>query len=155
MVEAATDLDNNNNDMALTKTEEKYYNNIIKLQNYGAISEAEAAFDGTGLGGRFTNTQELHVMKYDETMATQDKPKWEEAVEKEHTNMTQYNVWKAKMIDKLPKHAKILTSTWAMKKKATSSKYQAQLTACGFEQQDGIRCDSSLIASPVVNDLMI
>ena len=88
------------------------------------MSEAKVAFVRAGLGGRVTNTQELHVMKYDEAMPSPDKAKWEEAVDKEQTNMTQYKVWKARMIDELPKHAKILTSTWAMKKKA-SGKYRA------------------------------
>ena len=122
MAKATTDLDDNPNDMALTKAEEKYYDTIIKLCKYGAMSEAEVAFVGAGLGGGFTNTQELHVMKHDEAMSSPDKAKWEEAVDKEHTNMTQYKVWKARMIDEMPKHVKILTSTWAMKKKA-SGKY--------------------------------
>ena len=112
MAKATTDLGDNPNNMALTKAEEKYYNTIIKLRKYGAMWNAEVAFIGAGLGGGFRNTQELHVMKYNE------------AVDKEHTNMTQYKVRKARMIDELPKHAKILTSTWAMKKRA-SGKYRA------------------------------
>ena len=63
MAKATTDLDDNPNDMALTKAEEKYYDTIIKLRKYGAMSEAEVAFVGARLGGGFTNTQELHVMK--------------------------------------------------------------------------------------------
>ena len=124
MAKATTDLGDNPNNMALTKAEEKYYNTIIKLRKYGAMWNAEVAFIGAGLGGGFRNTQELHVMKYDEAMSSPDRSKWEEAVDKEHTNMTQYKVCKVRMIDKLPKHAKILTSTWVMTKKA-SGKYRA------------------------------
>jgi len=38
-------------------------------------------FVGAGLGGRFANTVELHVMKFDEAMATDKKEQWEKAVE--------------------------------------------------------------------------
>jgi len=41
-------------------------------------------FVGAGLGGGFANTAELHVMKYDEAMATDEKEQWEKAVEEEH-----------------------------------------------------------------------
>ena len=148
MNKATTDLEDDNNDMAMAKPKEKYYQTMIKLQKYGPLSKAEVAFVGAGLGGRFTNTQELQAI------ASKHKPKWDKAVKKEHKNMTQYNVWKVRMISKLPKHVKILKSTWAMKKKA-SGKYQAQLTARGYEQQERVHYDSSLIASPVVNDIMI
>jgi hypothetical protein len=54
----------------------------------------------------------------------------------------------------LPKHAKVLTTTWAMKKKA-SGKYKARLAARGFKQVDGIHYDQSDKAAPVVNDITV
>lgn len=49
---------------------------------------------------------------------------------------------------------KIITSTWAMKKKSKGV-YRARLAARGFEQQEGIHYDSTNTSSPVVNDITI
>ena len=49
---------------------------------------------------------------------------------------------------------KIITSTWAMKKKA-SGRYRARLNARGFEQQEGVHYDPEQISSPVTNDATI
>ena len=38
---------------------------------------------GPKVGGVFTNTQELHVMKYKEAMKTKDKEKWTQSVQEE------------------------------------------------------------------------
>jgi hypothetical protein len=65
--------------------------------------------------------------------------------------MKKYKVFKAVSKDKLPKQAKILTSTWAMKKKS-SGVYQAQVTACGYKQIDGAHYDEDTKASPIVNE---
>jgi len=40
-------------------------------------TNTEFAFVGAGIGGGFDDTNELHVMKFDEAMNTPDKPKWE------------------------------------------------------------------------------
>ncbi len=39
---------------------------------------------GAGVGGGFTNTNELRVMKYHEAINGQDGKKWNAKVEKEH-----------------------------------------------------------------------
>lgn len=49
---------------------------------------------------------------------------------------------------------KILTTTWAMKKK-TSGIFPARVNARGYEQVDGIHYDSSHTAAPVTNDVTI
>ena len=54
----------------------------------------------------------------------------------------------------VPKDAKIVTSTWAMKKKA-SGKYRARCNMRGYEQQDGQHYDSHSISVPVTNDITI
>jgi len=56
--------------------------------------------------------------------------------------------------DKVPKGAKIITSTWAMKKKA-SGVLRARLNARGFEQIDGQHFDSAHRSAPVGNEITI
>ena len=135
----------------LTDAEVRFYDMIMNLQQ---TKDAELACVGAGLGGGFQNTKELHVLKYDEAMKTEDKPKWEEAVKAEHDKMVKFKVWKAVYLKDLPQHAKVLTTTWAMKKKA-SGVHRARVNARGFEQVDGIHFDKDSIASPVVNDMTI
>jgi hypothetical protein len=70
-------------------------------------------------------------------MQLKDKDKWKEAVEEEPHRMKENCVWSAVSKDYLDSQAKILTITWAMKKKA-SRMYRARINARGFEQVDGI-----------------
>ncbi|MGL5501387.1 MAG: hypothetical protein ACRDCK_09620, partial [Plesiomonas shigelloides] len=62
----------------------------------------EVQLVGAGLGGGFINTSELHVMKYDEAMATADCKEWDKAVEKEHDKMVVNHVFKATPIEEVP-----------------------------------------------------
>ena len=64
---------------AFTKSELKYYNTLKKFNEFdgsdktsrtGSLIRDEIVLIGAGVGGGFTNTQELHVMKYKEAMAT-------------------------------------------------------------------------------------
>jgi hypothetical protein len=50
-----------NYSIGLTEAEQKYY----KIMR----ESGEFSFVGAGLGGGFTNTSELHIMKYKEAMA--------------------------------------------------------------------------------------
>jgi hypothetical protein len=59
-------------------------------------------------------------------------------------------VWVPVPKSELPEDAKILTSTWAMKKKANGT-YRARLNGRGFEQVPGIHFDPKSIAAPVVS----
>jgi len=63
-------------------------------------------------------------------------------------------VWKAVPVSQVPKTAKIMTSTWAMKKKS-SGKYRARLNARGYEQKAGVHYDETSISSPVTSDASI
>ena len=83
---------------------------------------------GAGLGGRFESTTELHVMKYKNAMQTPDKEKWKNAVKEEHTRMEKHGVWIPVRKESIGPEAKILTSTWAMKKKS-NGKFRARLNA--------------------------
>ena len=115
---------------------------------------AEAVAVGAGIGGGFSNTNELHVMKYDEAMEKPDREKWVKAVEEEHDQFIKYNVFKPVPIDEVPENAKVLTTTWAMKKKANGT-YRARMNMRGYKQIDGEHYDGSSIASPVTNDVSI
>jgi len=68
--------------------------------------------------------------------------------------MEDHGVFKAVPRDEVPEGAKILTSTWAMKKKA-SGKYRARLNARGYEQVDGEHYDEDKKSAPVVSQAMI
>ena len=50
----------------------------------------------------------------------------------------------------VPSGTKIMTSTWAMKKKS-NGKFRGRLNLRGFEQRDGEHFVSTSISSPVTN----
>jgi hypothetical protein len=75
-------------------------------------------------------------------------------VEEEHKRMVDNEVWVPVPKSELPEDAKILTSTWVMKKKANET-YRARLNGRGFEQVPGINFDPKSIAAPVVSLMTI
>ena len=109
---------------------------------------------GAGIGGGFTNAQELRPMKYNEAMSMPDADKWAEAVEEEYKRMLDNKVWTVVDRSEVPKGAKVLSSTWAMKKKS-NGKHRARIYARGFEQIDGQHYDENDKAAPVVNEMTI
>jgi hypothetical protein len=127
-------------------------------ENYSFMSEqwcGEVAAVGMGTGSRFDDAMsELQAMKFKEAMQGQDKKEWEAAVEEEHDRMVHMLVWKPILLRDLPNHAKALTSTWAMKKKANGA-CCARMNAHGYEQGDGEHHDSHSISSPVTNEMTI
>ena len=134
--------------LSCTETDETEMEEVDKvhLQEYACV--------GAGIGGGFQNTKELHVMKFKEAMNTPDRKQWEGAVEKEHDNMMKYSVWTPVKLQDLPEGTKVLTSTWAMKKKANGT-HRARVVARGFEQIEGVHYDGASIAAPVTNDMSI
>ena len=126
-----------------------------EVEYFATIDEiGELACVWAGLGGYFDNTNELHVMKYHEAMATADKDKWTEAVKEEYDRMTKFKVFQAVPKSEVPDDAKVLTSTWAMKKKANKT-FRVRLTALGYEQVDGEHYDKDTPSAPVVNEATI
>jgi hypothetical protein len=63
-------------------------------------------------------------------------------------------VWSPVPKSEVPQGAKILTSTWAMKKKSNGI-YRARRNARGFEQFPGVHFDPKSIAAPVVSMMTI
>ena len=107
-------------EIELTNAEEHYYNSMREIHE-GEFVTNEITCVGAGLGGRFANTKELHVMKYKQAMAYQDVKQWERAVDEEHDRMVKHRVWQAILIRDIPQAVTIMTSTWAMKKKANGT----------------------------------
>ena len=138
----------------LTVAEQNYYATLAEATENEFDDNAEIACVGAGLGGGFENTNELHVIKYKEAMASDDKEKWQKAIDEEHDRMVRNKVWKVVPKSDLPQGAKIMTTTWACKKKPNGT-YRARLNARGYEQVDGVHFDSSSIAAPVTNDITI
>ena len=100
----------------------------VEMNELDAVHLQEYACVGAGIGGGFQNIKELRVMKIKEAMASEDKEKWEGAVQKEHQNMETYGVWTPVKLVDLPEGTKILSSTWAMKKKANRT-HRARVVA--------------------------
>ncbi len=150
-----------NYEIALTAAEIAYYDTTQGLGEnageYGCLSAEllnEYGNVGAGLGGGFDNMHELHVMKYKEAMKTPDKPHWIKGVNEEHERFKKHKVFKAVPRSQVPPRHKILTSTWAMKKKANGT-YRARLNARGYEQVPGKHYDPNSIAAPVTSDVTI
>ena len=137
--------------ITLTQAEEKYYDT---MEQFPEAFGQEISMVGAGIGGGFVNTQELHVMKYDEAMKQPDAAEWMDAVEEEHHKMVKSDVFEVTKLKDVPKGATILSSTWVMKKKASGA-HRARVTARGFEQIDGEHYDENDKAAPVVCEATI
>ena len=96
---------------------ENYYQSLQELDN----DEIEYLGVGAGIGGGFEHTEELKPMKYKEAMATKDKVQWQKAVDEEHKRMVKHKVWEAVLRKDLPQAEKIISTTWAMKKKSSGT----------------------------------
>ena len=145
--------------MSLTKAEKEYQEYCYKCDEQNMSNEDlkidhELAGVGAGVGGGFTSTKELKVIKYDEAVASNDKDEWQEAIKQEHQRMVDKKVWQPVHRFDVPDDAKIMSSTWAMKKKSNGT-YRARLNARGYEQIDGEHYDGTSIHAPVTNDTTV
>ena len=126
-----------------------------KSGGIGLDNWKEHALVGAGLlSDEGSTTSDLQSMKDDQAMKTLKKDQWLNAVEEECQRMIKNKVWELISKFKLQKNAKILTSTWAMKRKA-SGKFRSRINARGYEQIDGIHYSSDNTALPVTNDTTI
>jgi hypothetical protein len=136
----------------LTSAEEKYYATMATMEfGFPCVDGAEDAMVGAGIGGGYVNSNKLHTIKYKEAMSSKERPLWIKAIKEEFSNMTDHGVFEAVEKSKLPVNAKVLSTTWVMKKKV-SGRDKARITARGCEQRVGEHFDSSDKASPVIND---
>jgi len=135
----------------------KYLNDMQALDNIEVANAAITSCDnielslvGAGVGGGFTNTSELKVMNYNEAMASNDAKDWIAEVGREKGRFDKYNALTAIKRSDVPEGAKILTSTWAMKKKSNGT-FRGRLNVRGFQQTDGVHYYAQNIAAPVTN----
>jgi len=130
-------------DDQLTEAEKQYYSTMNEICNVGAA-----------LGGGFTHTSELGPMKYKEVMAGAEKGGWKKKIGEEYERMVKYGVWREVPKICLPDGAKIMSTTWLMKKKWNGTK-RAGINARGYKQKDGQHYTSHSISAPVTNDVTI
>jgi hypothetical protein len=83
-------------------------------------------------------------------MLTKDAPKWKIGVKEEYEKLVKHGVFKLVKRNEVPSDAKILTSTWVMKKKSNGT-FRARINGRGYEQVDGEHYDSDSVASPTIN----
>jgi hypothetical protein len=140
-------------EVALTQAEIKFYEAMQQFPE-GEFAPGEMACVGAGIGGGFVNAKELHVMKCDQAMNGPDKEKWKLAVQEEHERMVTHGAFKSVPKDEVPIGAKVLSSAWAMKKKANGT-HRARLNARGYEQIDGEHYDENEKFAPVASGVAI
>ena len=131
--------------------EKRYYRTIYSLVK---DNPEELALIGASLGGGFVNTAELKPMKFNEAMETPDKDKWYDAVDDEHQRFVDQDVFETIAREDVPSGAKIMSSTWAMKKKSNGT-FRARLNARGYEQVEGKHYDEHDRSAPVVSAITI
>jgi hypothetical protein len=118
-------------------------NKFIKVVNIGA-----------GIGGGFSDTQELQIMKYHEAINGPDGKLWKEEVVKEHKRMVNSRVFKPVKISKVPNGVKLIDMPWAIKRK-TVGLFKEGYMAGDLKQIDGKHYDGTSISVPVTNAMTI
>jgi hypothetical protein len=108
---------------------------------------------GADVGGGFTNTNELCLMKY-QAIKGPDGKKWKPEVKTEHGKMVKHGVLENIKFSKLPSEVKIINTTWAMKKKSNRT-LCGRINVRGFNQVEGQHFDASSISAPVTNGMTI
>ena len=95
----------------------------VKLANmYQSLCIMETALIGAGVGGGVRHTSELKVLNYKKAMRSPDADEWRKEVRNEKARFDKYNALTAVPSSLLPKGAKVLTTTWAMKQKSNGTK---------------------------------
>jgi hypothetical protein len=79
------------------KVLQEFYDSLLEYLNIGA-----------GIGGGFTNTNELRLMGYHEAINGPDGEKWKEEVRTEHGRMVQSGVFERVKRSKLPSDVKVI-----------------------------------------------
>ena len=124
------------------------------VNDYAEMNINEVNLVGAGIGGGFEVTSELKVMNFKKAMKSDEKEKWLQAIDEEWERMIKAGAFKAIKRNALNPNEKIITSTWAMKKKS-NGKYHARLNAQGYEQKCGVHYKHDEISSPTVNDVTV
>ena len=127
----------------------------VELANtYMALRSMEMALIGAGVGGGISHTSQLKVLNYRKAMQSPDADEWRKEIQNEKARFDKYNALTAIPRDLLPKGAKVLTTTWAMKQKSNGTR-RGRLNARGYKQVDGSHYASDSIAAPVTNPITV
>ena len=105
-------------------------------------------------GGGLEKTTKLKVVNFKEAMKGNNKKDWIKEVANEKSCFNRFNALTAVKKKDLPKGAKIMTSTWAMKQKA-NGKLCGELNARGYEQIEGKHYFKYDLAAPVTNATLV
>ena len=114
-------------DIQGTAVKLRYLACMAELDN-DEVAATENLLVGAGIGGGFSNTTELKVMKYKEAMSSEDAEAWKEEVTKEKERFDKFNGLTPVPRSQMPKGTKLMRATWAMKKKL-SGKLRGRLNA--------------------------
>jgi hypothetical protein len=109
---------------------------------------------GAGVGGRFTYTNELRVMKYHKVSMVQSAKKRKAEVKTEHRGMVKSGVFEKVKLGKLPSDVKVIDTTWAMKKKGNGT-LCGRININGFKQVKEQHYNALSISVPVTNGMTI
>jgi hypothetical protein len=108
-----------NYEISLSQPEYNFYSVMTQLDGdvgelacMASVKGMEFALVGAALGGGFEDTTQLHVMNYEEAMASDDHDNWMKAMKEEHDRMVAMGVWKAVPPSAVPPNETILTTTW-------------------------------------------
>jgi hypothetical protein len=109
---------------------------------------------GAGVGGGFTNTNELRAMKFHEALIGPDGKKLKAEVKTEHGRKVKSGILGKVKLSKLSSDAKVIDPTWAMKKKSNRT-LCGRINVWGFKQVKGEHSDALSISAPVTNGMTI
>ncbi len=125
--------------------------NVLQILN---DSVSEYINIGAGVGGGFTHTNELRMMKYHEAINSPDGKKWKAKVKTEHKRMAKSGVFEKVKLSELPSEIKIINTTWAMNKKSNGTLCR-RINVRSFKQVEGQHFDASSISALVTNGMTI
>ena len=119
-----------------------------------AILYLECSAVGAGIGGGFSNTNELKVMKYNQAVNGPEGEIWKAEIINEHSRMIKNKVFTVVRKCDLPPRTRLIGSTWVCKKKSNGT-HRGRLIALGYIQQDGEHYAASSISVPVTGPVTI
>ena len=81
-------------DVLALAAEIRYLGKMVELDNHELIViGTEFSLVGAGVGGGFSNTNELKVINYKEAMQSPDKAAWEEEIENKHNRFDKFSIF--------------------------------------------------------------
>ena len=82
----------------------------------------ELALIGAGIGGGIKHSSQLKVLNYKKAMRSPDAEEWQKEIRNKKAQFNKYSALTAIPRSLLPKGVKVLTTTWAMKQKASGTR---------------------------------